>query len=100
MTDKWTTPTTNIEANRRAGGRAAYNAHRSQMATLRRISVMEGLQRYGTGRGVRARLATELGVHPSTLTRDVQILFRAERRPCPTCGTYVSDSTWKRLRFE
>lgn len=97
MTDAWSKPLSPSDAARRAGGRTRYNAQRGDMAMLRRIEVVRLLLAYGLGRGVRARIAKELNVHPSTITRDCQALFTADRRPCPTCGTVIDDKKWARI---
>jgi hypothetical protein len=96
----WSTPTTHAEMVARAGGRRSYNAQRHATAVARRIEVLRLFHRYGPGHGVQARIARELGVHRSTITRDWQALAYPHERPCPTCSTMVSNKEWVALAAE
>jgi len=73
---------------RRAGGRRWYNNWRHTLAMLRRRDVLE-YWRVSKGRhGWQAQAAVALGVHRSTITRDVEALLAPLNRdePCPMCG--------------
>jgi hypothetical protein len=72
MSAEWSAIVSNDSAYRRAAGRRAHNLRRQFAAATRRAEVARRLTRYGIGRGVRARIARELGVHPSTIGRDVR----------------------------
>src|SRR4051812_48296622 len=80
MGGTWSEPTTHEAVCRRASGRRHYNAWRSFRACERRMHVARLLRQYtqeGAPRhGAQARVARELGVHRSTVTRDVQALER------------------------
>ena len=80
----WSRPVSFEEACRRAGGRRRYNAVRQFKALLRRQRVVELLLRWGMRRGVQSRIAVELGVHRSTVSKDVAALL-PEHPPCPEC---------------
>jgi hypothetical protein len=69
---------TNFEVvRRRSGGRNRYHALRRFWREERRCAVMRLLGRYGwDSYGVLSRIARKLGVHRSTITRDVQALLR------------------------
>ena len=76
---------------RRAGGRRHYNALRRVRAALRRHDVLTLIVRHDldlTARGTSSRIASALGVHRSTVFRDVQAILADLRRgrPCPCCG--------------
>jgi IS30 family transposase len=62
--------------------------------------VVRLLKESGFERGVQTQIAKELGVHRSTITRDVQRAILADGRPCPSCEQWVSDKHWNRLRKE
>jgi AraC-like DNA-binding protein len=71
---------------RRAGGRRRYNALRHSKQLHRRVQVADLLDKYGWPQhGSIAAIARELGVHRSTVLRDLQALHRLSR-PCPRCG--------------
>lgn len=93
----WSARTSAAEAIARAGGRRRYNASRSFNAILRRAEVIRRLGVYGPGRGSKARIARELGVSRSTVTRDVQAVVDVHRHPCPTCSTVIEDREWERI---
>lgn len=60
---------------RRAQGRRRYNNERQEAARERRDEVARLLDLYGPKRrGVRARIARELGVSRATVTRDVRVV--------------------------
>jgi len=71
------------EVERRASGRRHYNSVRHFRATLRQMQVARLL-----AQGVRRRvvIARQLGVHPSTISRDIQMLMALRPGACPTCG--------------
>jgi hypothetical protein len=84
--DWWSAATDLESVKRRAGGRRAHNARRRFQRDFRRTRVAELLKRYGPWTaGVRVRIARELGVHKSTITRDAQALLRL----CPVCGGII-----------
>lgn len=93
---QWSAPTTPDVAHRRAGGRRRYNSVRQLEAHLRRQEVAHGLREYGWVHGVQARLARELGVSESTISRDVAWLMY-DLSPCPMCDSPVSRARWKDL---
>lgn len=85
----WSQTVSTEEAQARAGGRAHYNAMRQLDAALRRHQVAELIVAAGgfLVPGVRSRIAAKLGVHRSTVSRDVQALLRGMPAPtCPCCG--------------
>ena len=61
---------------RRAGGRRGYNAARQRMAHFRRHRIVGLLREIGMGRGCASKIARRLGVHRSTVCRDLQYLDR------------------------
>ncbi len=76
---------------RRAGGRRRYNAVRQFQRDLRRRALLErcpSLLALISRTGAQQRLAAELGVSPSTLSRDVRAILAAYR-PCPLCGHWM-----------
>lgn len=73
---------------RRAAGRRHYNSWRRVNAHDRQHRVFE-YWRISKGRhGWQAQAAVALGVHRSTITRDVEALLAPLNRdkPCPMCG--------------
>ena len=98
----WSSPTDAATVARRAGGRRAYNARRRFAAEARRAAVMALVEKEGVSiwrRGVQSKLAENLGVHRSTICRDVRIIkaeYRAACR-CPLCGTEFIFRVGKRL---
>lgn len=95
MSNKSWAPTDPDTAARRAGGRRRYNAARRDDALLRRHLVAEMLGEYGFERGAQSRMAEVLGVHRSTISRDLDWLLEGKRRPCQTCGTRLTPEQWK-----
>jgi hypothetical protein len=88
VSNNWSFPTSNSEAYRRAGGRRHYNHWRQTLALIRRTKVSRLLRRYPLfQRGTVTGIARELGVHPSTICRDIKALLKLGR-PCPQCGAF------------
>ena len=76
-------------AHKRAGGRKHYNSCRQFMALHRRLQVSELLAQYGLlEHGVQARIARELKVSESTISRDIRALLHRHTW-CPRCGSWV-----------
>jgi hypothetical protein len=97
----WSDPVPSNEAHARASARRLYNGVRQTQAMVRVGEVVRMLnERGGFARGVQAQIARDLGVHRSTVTRDVQKILYADRRSCPTCQRWLSDKDWDRLRKE
>jgi hypothetical protein len=94
----WPDLTTNDEAARRAGGRRNYNAFRQRQALQRRAKVLTMLKEYPNPveHGIRARLARELGVSRSTISRDLAFLFYVPRETLPPLPRPTSDAEWIR----
>ena len=84
MSNNWTALVPDEVAYRRAGGRRLYNSVRHLRAVLRRYQVAKLLR---TGK-TQAQIARRLGVHRTTISRDVAWLRRLadETRQCPVCG--------------
>lgn len=87
-------PTTQAEVIARARGRRRYNSERHDRGIIRRAEMMRLFVEYGGGRGTLARIARELGVHPSTITRDFKEAVWVHEQPCPTCGTVLDNNDW------
>ncbi|HZU05713.1 MAG TPA: hypothetical protein VFB73_07065 [Chloroflexota bacterium] len=84
----WTDPEI---VKRRAGGRKHYNAMRRLQRDLRRLEILERsplLLTLLSKSGAQQRLAAALGVHLSTISRDVAAILAAYR-PCPLCGHWM-----------
>ena len=85
MNNNWSGFTDFEIVKRRAGGRRHYNSVRKLRAQVRKLEagilLMKGMRK--------ADIAKQLGVHRSTITRDVQAQFRElnENRKCPLCGS-------------
>lgn len=74
----WSKPITDDEARRRAGGRARYNARRSDAAIKRRVyRLLPMLGGMEPSRGDLDDLARRLHVSKATVSRDVASLRRA-----------------------
>lgn len=97
VSNTWSSPTTRAEVIARANGRRAYNSRRQRMAVLRRAEMLRLFNQYGTGYGVRARIARELGVARSTITRDFREAVWLHQQPCPTCGTVLDNKAWQAI---
>jgi hypothetical protein len=101
----WSMPVSDDLAHRRASGRRRYNARRQLQAAARRDDLIRlwaiANDRGGLGLfewGVRADMARQLGVHRSTVTRDLTRIFADwQTRPCPTCTTMVEERQWREL---
>jgi hypothetical protein len=74
---RWSEPTSDAEAQRRAGGRRAFNARRRFQRLVRRIKVIELLGRYGFFRNG-AKIARELGVSRATICCDRRAILRGD----------------------
>ena len=75
-TNEWSEQTSDVEADQRAGGRRHYNSVRQLRATIRRSEVVRLLEKFGWKRGVQSRIAGIVGVHRSTVSRDIWGLMR------------------------
>jgi hypothetical protein len=76
----WSAPVSDDVAARRAGGRRRYNARRAFFAVFRQARVAKLLCKAPPlAHGAQAMIARALGVHRSTITRDVQRLYRLAR---------------------
>ncbi len=87
----WAAPTDPETVARRAAGRRRYNAMRQFWRELRRLELLErcpSLLALISRTGVQKRLAAELGVSPSTISRDVKAILLSYR-PCPLCGHWM-----------
>jgi hypothetical protein len=81
----WSAATDPDTAARRAG-RRRHNKLRKLAAISRSMKVLELLDTVSPGRGAKAQIARQLGVHRSTITRDIQrVLNVARGRYCPFC---------------
>ena len=93
---QWSQPTDTSTAAARAGGRRRWNHARQIRALERRVLVVQvslhllqdAIAAGQSFRGKQVLIAEVLGVHPSTISRDLKrsremsLLFA----PCPTCG--------------
>jgi len=72
-------PTDPVTAKRRAGGRRRYNAQRRRRVEARRAAIAEALAGHEEfallARGLRTSFAAQLGVSPSTISRDLRFLL-------------------------
>ena len=101
-TEDWSTPTESHSAYRRAGGRRKINAVRQLNARIRRANVMMLSAKWGMSVadwGFAARAAETLGVHRSTICRDIKRLMeeRTDAGRCKACGRSLLD--WSIERF-
>lgn len=97
MTTSWTKLTTHDEAMRRAGGRNHYNSVRKLKALLRLVEIRRLVDEYGMGHGVRQRIADELGVHRSTISRQLRPYCRARVQPSGPHPTHPPRNGYARL---
>ncbi|NIR49637.1 helix-turn-helix domain-containing protein, partial [candidate division KSB1 bacterium] len=84
MSNNWSKRTDFETVKKRAGGRRHYNSVRRLYAVLRKNEVALLF-----AQGVRkAEIARRLGVHRSTVSRDVKGFFQTlrEEQDCPVCG--------------
>lgn len=88
-------PTTPEAAARRAGGRRRYNAGRHEDMLLRRYRLANLLDEFGLDRGAQSRMAEELGVNRSTISRDIVAVLGSRTTACPTCSTRLTPEQWK-----
>lgn len=95
MGNKSWAPTTPEVAARRAGGRRRYNAARHEEMLLRRYRLAHLLEEFGLERGAQSRMAEELGVNRSTISRDLVAVLGSPTRACPTCSTRLTPVQWK-----
>jgi hypothetical protein len=78
-------------------------SHLSRLRALylvqRRSDILRRLDQYGGPgtRGVQARIARELEVHPSTVCREIRKAREPNGRVCPTCRRYMRIEDWTRL---
>ena len=93
-TKSWA-PTSPEIAARRAGGRRRYNRERQDAAAIRRYLLVEMLDEHSLEWGAQTAMAEALGVHRSTICRDLQWLLEDKTRPCQTCGTRLTPEQWK-----
>jgi hypothetical protein len=79
------------DATRLAVGRKRFNSARQSRAAFRRTCVARLLYFQGSmlDHGVQARIARELGVSRSTISRDVAYLLRLTHT-CPHCGALTT----------
>ena len=85
---RWSEPTSLDLVNRRASGRRRYNAVRKLRADLRSLDVMRRMLAYQWARGAQARVAVDLGIDPSTVSRALKRLPQPPRSlRCPFCGS-------------
>jgi hypothetical protein len=97
-------PTSHDEVVRRAGGRRRWNSVRRARAEQRRLKILEVALNWGVSLvdpGVQGALARHLGVHRSTVSRDIAAILGEVTvwRPCPACGQDVlPDDIAARLR--
>ena len=95
----WGAPTSSDEAHKRAGGRRRYNSHRQFVAFVRRQMVVALAWEFGLARrGSRSRIARAIGVHRSTVSKDIKAILAEmnEARDCPACGQPVKDIVLQR----
>jgi hypothetical protein len=91
---QWRQPTSWAEVKRRAVGRSQYNAVRRFRAQLRRREVLQLLHRWGWGPGVQSPIARHLGVHKSTICRDLRVIMPLMDE-CPTCHQLTAREWWR-----
>lgn len=96
----WSAPTSTSEVHRRAGGRRKYNSVRRFKADLRRIEVEKLFAEYAFARGAQARIARELGVNRSTVSRDIRRLWAPEGEVCSKCERMMSYKEWAQLEAD
>jgi hypothetical protein len=91
----WSAPTDWQTVCRRAYGRRRFNAWRTFLANDRRRQVLELLLELGgLERGAQSRVAEALGVHRSTISKDLKHLMPLAT-PCEGCGTLQTRDWWR-----
>ena len=93
----WSAFTSTSEVHRRAAGRRKYNSVRTFHADMRRVEVEKLFAAYGFAHGSRSRIARELGVNRSTISRDIRRLWAPEGEACPKCERMMTYKKWKQL---
>jgi hypothetical protein len=78
---------------RRASGRRYWHSVMRCRREVRRHKVAALVSRYGgfDQRGVASAIARELGVHRSTISRDIASLFASQYTSCPHCNGTLLD---------
>jgi hypothetical protein len=89
----WSEPVSWDEVCRRNRGRARHNSMRRLRARLRQREVLQLLARWGWKPGVQSLIAAHLGVHRSTVCRDLQAIMPLYRE-CPTCHQLWPRDGW------
>jgi len=89
-------PTSSDQAFRLVAGRRAYTEQRQLQARRRHVEVLCRVKERGFDRGVQAQIAKELGVHRSTITRDIKKIF-TDGEPCARCERYMTYEEWRQL---
>jgi hypothetical protein len=90
----WNHPRSWEEVCRRHAARRRWNAVRRVVAADRRRRVLElALALGGLPRGAQSRIAAALGVHRSTIGKDLRRLLPLAT-PCPTCGALRPRDRW------
>jgi hypothetical protein len=91
----WNYPRTWEEVCRHHAARRRWNAVRRVVAADRRRQVLELVRALGgLTRGTQSRIAAALGVHRSTICKDLRRLLPLAT-PCPACGTLQPRDWWK-----
>jgi hypothetical protein len=90
---QWRQPTSWAEVKKRAAGRYRHNALRRFQAQLRRKEVLNLLHRWGWGAGIQSQIAAHLGVHKSTICRDLKVIMPL-LDACPACGQLKPREWW------
>jgi hypothetical protein len=80
----------------RTGGRRRINAQRHREAERRRDVVVGMVAVYDLEHGVRQRIAKVLGVHPSTVSRDIKAALYLLRETLPPTP-YTPNTAWIRV---
>jgi transposase len=89
VSSAWSASTDWETVCRRNAGRRRYNALRRLLRDRRRRQVLDLLLEDGLlTHGAKARVARALGVHKSTITRDVAAILHTHAT-CPTCESVV-----------
>ncbi len=90
----WDNPQTWDDICRRHAARSRWNSWRRLLAEERRQRVLElALELGGLQRGAQSRIAEALGVHRSTISKDIKKLMPLAE-VCPGCGRLVPRDPW------